>query len=414
MGDRFAKIPSLRAFAHRDFRLLWTGAFLSFIGSWVQNVAQGWLVYDLTRDPQKLALVSMLGMLPVTFIGPFAGVFADRLNKRIVLVITQAIFATSAGTLALLTYFGHVQYWHILTCAMVVGLAGAVEVPTRQSIVSRVVPAKDLSAAVPLNALTFNLARVMGPAVGGFLLAQFGPGACYGINSISFFALIFAGLAIRADLRSTQDRGQPMLDLMFEGMRYTMRDKRLKTLFLMECSISLFALFYLSLMPAVARDVLGLGKQGLGLAMTMVGIGAIGALIMVLNLTHKPIKGLLVKISMFGLGTALMILAFSRTEFPAFFALAMAGFFAIIQFNTTNTLFQLLSPERLRGRVLSMHIWALSGVGPIGIYFFGWLAKRASIPIALGTGATLVLISAIVAVLFGDPLREETKLMEDA
>ncbi|HRJ27772.1 MAG TPA: MFS transporter [Fimbriimonadaceae bacterium] len=405
-GGAASSFPALRAFASRDFRLLWAGAFISFVGSWVQNVAQGWLIYDLTRDPEKLALVGLFQMLPVTLLGPFAGTFADRFNKRYLLAGTQIVFAANAAILGSLYSWGTLQVWHIYVGALCVGIAGTMEVPGRQSIVSRVVPPEDLSAAVPLNAMTFNFARIVGPSIGGWLLATWGVSVCYWLNAFTYLGLIGAALAIRADLSSRYAGGQPVLDLVLEGMRFTLRDRRLKTLFLMECAISVFALFYLNLMPAIARDVLGLGKQGLGTAMTMIGFGAISALIMVLLLSQKPIKGLLVKSSMIGLGLALMGLSLCRSPGPAFICLFFAGFFAITQFNTTNTLFQLLSPDRLRGRVIAMHVWALSGIGPVGIYGFGWLAKRIGLAEALATGATLVLISAALAIWKGDPLRE--------
>lgn len=391
---RIRQAPSLEAFQIRDFRLLWFGAFLSFCGSWIQTVAQGWLVFNITHSEFKLALVSFCGMAPVSLFGPFAGTLADTLNRRVVLITTQALFAAGALFLAAATFWGFVQYWHILAVALVLGIVAAVEMPTRQSLVSAVVPPQLISRAVPINAMTFNGARLIGPAIGAVILAKFGASMSYFVNGISFAALIFAVTAIRADLSAVRRAKEPISDLLLGGMRYTFRDVRLRTLFLMETTVSGFGLFYLALMPAIAKVQLGLGKEGLGVAMTFIGIGAMAALITLMFISHLPIKTFLVRLSMTLMGISLVLLAFAKTLWIAYILLAIAGMSGVVQFNTTNTLFQLLSPQELRGRVLAMHIWALSGLGPFGTLFFGWLAQAASIPIALWSGGSCVVIGA--------------------
>jgi MFS family permease len=391
----FRKVFGKSPFRHRDFRLLWIGAFASFTGSWIQNVAQGWLVWDLTQDEARLAFISFCAMAPVSIFGPFAGTLADTFNKRKVLILAQATFAAGALFLMIAVAGGFVQYWHIVMVAIVIGIAGAIEMPTRQSVVSRVVPPEDIPAAIPLNALTFNGARVIGPAIGGVLLAVFGVAVCYGINGLSYLALILAVIAIRADLRPIEREPQPIQDLIFEGMLYTMRDVRLKTLLFLEAAVSVFGMFYLILMPAIAREMLGLGQKGLGIAMSTIGIGAIIGIIAVTKLSGKPVKARLVLSSMTCIGIALFALGFVRTPILAFPLLALVGACAIMQFNTTNTLFQLISPDHLKGRVLSMHIWAISGLGPFGFLLFGWIAREASIPIALHTGGACIMIGAL-------------------
>lgn len=382
-------------FAYRDFRLLWTGAFLSFMGSWVQSVAQGYFVYELTGSKFLLSLVGVMGMLPISLFGPFAGSFADMFNRRRVLILMQAIFAVSALFLASAIYFGFIQYWHVLACALVNGMAGCIEMPTRQSIVSKVVPPEELPRAIPLNAMTFNLARLLGPAVGGFLYNASGPALCYGINGLSYLALIFAAMALKADLRAVQREPQPIKDLLFEGMLYTWRDKRLRMLFLLECIVSVFGLIYLPMMAAIAREMLGLDAAGLGWAMTAVGVGAIAGLSLMTKLSHKPWRAMSIRISMTSMGVALMLLAFARSPLLAFPCFAVMGLSAISQFNTTNTLFQLLSPEHLRGRVLAMHVWALAGAAPFGAFGAGVLAEQTSLPLTLFVGGACVFVGAI-------------------
>jgi predicted MFS family arabinose efflux permease len=290
-----------------------------------------------------------------------------------------------------------VQYWHILLVAIVNGLVATIEMPARQSTISRIVPPEDLAAAIPLNAVTFNLARVVGPAIGGVLLASFGAQVCYVVNGLSYLALIFALMAVRADLSASAREPQPMKDLLFEGMLYTFRDVRLKTLFVLESLVSACALFYIALMPAITRGMLGLGAKGLGNAFTSVGIGAILGLMVVTRLADLPIKAVLVRGAMTLMGASMLALSWTRSPGVAFLLFAFMGFAAVTQFNVTNTLFQMLSPDRLRGRVLSMHIWALAGVGPFGTLFFGWLSSVTSVPLALRTGGCLILAAAVCA-----------------
>jgi MFS family permease len=387
--------PFARSFRHRDYRLLWTGAFLSFLGSWIQTTAQGWFVYELTGDKAMLGLVVFCSQIPVMILGPVAGTLPDMMNRRIVLVCCQLTFSIGSLFLAAAIYFGFIHYYHILAVALVSGIAGAIEMPTRQSIVSKIVPPEDLPSAIPLNALTFNFARVVGPILGMVLYAAVGPQLCYLINGLSFFFLIFAVLGIRTELRAERSGPQPVMDLVMEGVLYTFREPRLKTLFLLEGCVAVFGLFYLAQMPAIAVDILGLTEAEFGLAMTAVGVGTISSLLLMANLSHRPIKGAIVRWAMTVFGVGLFGLGFATAPWAAFPLLALIGFCAVAQFNTTNTLFQLLSPDRLRGRVLAMHVWALAGLGPIGTIAFSWLAEAAGLTVALQIGGLGVLLGAL-------------------
>jgi hypothetical protein len=256
-----------------------------------------------------------------------------------------------------------------------------------------------LPAAIPLNAMTCNLARLIGPAIGGMLLAWVGPGACYLLNGLSFFALIFAGLAIRADLKATRREPQPVMDLVLEGALYTFRRVDLRTLFILEAIASVFGLFYVTQIPAIAEDMLKLGKN-LGFCYAAVGVGSVIGLVVVTSLSHLPMKANLIRISMTLMGARLVLLGLIHSALAAYPLFALLGMCAVSHFNLTNTLFQLLSPERLRGRVLSMHIWALSGLSPFGVYAFGFLAQKAGLPITLEVGGGCVLAGATFAWLY--------------
>jgi len=278
-------IPGVRVLMqYPDFRLLWTGAFLSFLGTWIQSVAQGWLVYDITNDEAKLAMVSFCGMIPMAFLGPISGALIDTLNRRKILVVAQAIYGCNALFLAAAVHFGFVSYAQIIAISLINGVVNSFETPARQSLVGTMIPPEDLSAAVPVNAMTFNLSRVLGPAIGGQLLALLGAQLCYLINGLSYLALIFAVLAIRANIGRRAAPREPIIDLMMEGWRYTFRDLRLRTLFFMEGTTSMFGLAYIALMPAIAKDMLGLDKRGLGYAMTAIGVGTMTGLILLMML----------------------------------------------------------------------------------------------------------------------------------
>lgn len=385
----------MRAFRHRDFRLMWGGAFLSFTGSWIQSVAQAWLVFELTGSEAMLGLVLFCSQIPVSLIGPAAGLLPDFWDRRWLLIACQFTFSLGSFFLAAAIYFDFLHYTHIVVVATILGTVGAIEMPTRQSIISRVVPPEDLSSAIPLNALTFNVARVIGPSIGMLVYGYFGPQLCYLINGFSFAFMILSVLAIRADLRVVKGEAQPIGDLVMEGMRYTFRDVRLRTLFILEACVSTFGLFYLALMPVIAINILGLGTKESGLAMTTVGVGTIVSLLLVANISHRPIKGLIVRGAMTLFALSLVGLAYATSRWAAFPLLAIIGFCAVAQFNTTNTLFQLLSPERLRGRVLAMHVWALTGLSPLGTLAFSWFAERTGLRTALLTGGLCVLAGAI-------------------
>ncbi len=455
---RMRRSPILSVFRHRDFRLFWLGALFSFTGTWIQTVAQGYLVYELTGDPAKLALTVFIQRAPTALFGPFAGSISDIYNKRTVLVIAQALMGVCALFLASATHFGFIEYWHILATASVLGVVSCIEMPTRQSVISRVVPPEDLAKAIPLNAMTFNSARIVGPAIGGYLLASFGYSACYFVNGVSYLSLIFAVLAVRTSLSAEQQDPQPVKDLLFEGMLYTFRNRHLRTLFTLETFTAVFGLFYITLMPAIAREMLGLDKQGLGYAYTAIGVGALTGLLINASLADKAVKAVTIRIAMVILGVGLLILStlqapqpwtppaahfpglplfahlevafrelwkvqsdahhtqmlFAPTSLAAYGVFVMTGMAAILQLNNTNTLFQTLAPSNLRGRVLAMHIWALAGISPIGDLAFGALAAatkegsltlgstsfslhRGGVPFCLEIGGACMLLGAAVA-----------------
>ncbi len=380
---------------HADFRLLWIGSLFSFIGTQIQNVAQGYFVFELTGSNFQLALVSFCSMFPITLIGPFAAVLADLVDRRMILVFASIVYAVSAGFLAIATFGGFIQYWHFLVAALAGGLMQVVEQPTRQSVVRTVVPREDLSSAIPVQGMTFNLARTVGPAVGGVLTGLMGPAFCFAVNAFSYMAILVAVLRIKADLTSPKREAQPIKDLIFEGMLYTFRHKGLTTLFLMEGTTSLFGIFYLAQMPAVAKDLLGLDAKGLGLAYSSVGIGALAGLIALSSLARKRFKPQVIRLAMTSFSVLMFLLSTIHVPWLAYPVLGLMGACTIAQFNTTNTLFQLIAPMRLQGRVLAMHMWAVAGLAPLSALLFGSLADAFGLRRAMVFGAAMIMAGAI-------------------
>ena len=400
LRDRVRNSKIATIFAIRDFRLMWTGAFIIFTGSWVQIVAQGYFVYQLTGEESKLALVNFANSMPVFVLGFIAGSLADSFDKKKVLIACQALFAVCSGLLATLTYRGEAQYWHVLAVSFFLGIVACVEMPTRQSVVSRVVPMEQLAAAVPINAMTFNAARIAGPAIGGMLLAKFGVSACYLLNSMTFFGLIAAVAAIKTPLKPEKRQPQPIKDLVFEGALYTYREHRLKLLLILESITAVFGIVYVTLIPAYVVQAFGhhdsstqAAKVAIGNAYTSMGAGAIVGLLLAIRVSDSPRRGRSVVISMVTLFLSLIGMSLAKTPVLAYACFAVAGASTLTQFNTTNALFQILSPERLRGRVLAMRIWALNGLSPFGIVFLGWLATqtRATPLPLLGSGVEAAL-----------------------
>ena len=367
---------------------------LSFTGTRIQGVAEGYLVYNLTGDPAKLAMVTFANLVPISVLGPVLGVFADVLDRRKVLVVSMVLMALGAAFLGFAAHGGFLAYWHIIVIALMNGLVSTIETPTRQSIVRDVVPAEDLPSAVPTMAMTFNVARAAGPAIGGLLAGWLGAEFCFWVNAVSFLALVYSALAIRADLRAKEREPQPIRDLITEGMLYTMRERSLRTLFILECTTSFFGIFYLGLMPAIVKELFHTGELGLGLALSSIGIGALVGLVALAFISHLPYKPLMVRLSMTVFALAMLPLGFVHKLWIANLLFAVLGAATIVQFNTTNTLFQLIAPERLRGRVLSMHLWAIAGVSPIGTLLLGWVSRQASLQVAFWVGGGAVAVGA--------------------
>lgn len=366
---------TFRAMRSRPFRRYWTGAFISFIGSWVQNVAQSWLIYDLTRSEFLLGLVGFVQGMPLLFLAPVGGALSDRWNRRTILLMTQSLLALSALTLALLTYTGWIRYEMILGLGLLNGLVLSVDLPTRQSLVGNLVSREDLGNGIALNAGAFHTARILGPAVGGLLLEWFGPAPCFLINGISFSAVLLALWSLRMQ-RGTETHAHASLwDSLSEGVLFIVQRRGLLALWLNVAILSLFGLSYLVLLPVFAEKVFQIGKTGLGQLYTAAGVGSVLGLLLVARLSGEVPKGWLVLIAANGFVWSVIGFAHAPNAWVAKGLLMLAGMLGVIQLNSTNAILQTSAPDSLRGRVVALHSWAINGPAPFASLMIGQFAQ---------------------------------------
>lgn len=376
-------------------------------------VAQGAYIYELTGRKTDLALIAVFGMLPVTILSPIVGVLVDLLDRRKMLIGTSIVLCISTAFNAISATNHTLTLAQILIVSLIGGLVQTVEPTSRQTIVREVVGDDQLSQAVPLQAMTFNLARAIGPAIGGILTAAFGFATCFWVNTFSFLAMTYAAVALKTKVPASGRPGQPIKDLIFEGMLFTLRDPSLRMLFFMEGALSLFGVPYMFQMPAIAKDLFHLDEAGLGLCYSAIGIGAITGLITIISISKRNLKTKIVRLAMSSFGVSLVALSFVNNVYFALPFLAILGASSIAQFNTTNTLFQIISPTPLRGRVLSMHMWAIAGLAPLGNLWMGAAADAFSLPAALIFGGTCVAIGASLAWLNRKKLVEPQTISEE-
>jgi len=382
--------PSAVALWHNSvYRSYWIGAFVSFLGSWMQTVAQGWVVYEITNSKLLLGLLGFVGSLPTTLFSLFGGVVADRIEKRRLVITTQALFAINAFVLAVLILTGRVQFWHIALIAALNGFVNAVDAPARQAMVMDLVGAQFVTVGVAMNSAAFNTARILGPALAGKLIEVVNAGWCFLINAVSYLGIIIALLRIPATpIRGSEDRLSMWSELK-EGLIYVYRDGLLRTLVLLDCVLSIFAMSYSTLMPVFARDVLRVGKQGLGNLFSATGFGALMGALTLAKVAGSVPRGKVVITAATVLCTGLTLFALSRSYLLSLACLMLVGGSAVSTLGSINALLQSLSPEHLRGRTMSLHVFALMGLAPFGNLLMGWIASQWTATTALVTGAVV-------------------------
>jgi MFS family permease len=383
---------ALRSLENRDLRLFLGGQAISLVGSWMQSVAQGWLVYRLTRSTELLGLVGFLSQVPVFLLGIWAGSLADRLPRRRIVLATQANALAQATLLAALTLGGAVRPWHLLALAAMLGLSYAFEIPARQALLADVA-GEHVQNALALNSSLVNLARAIGPALAGAIVAAVGEGWCFALNAVSFLGTIAALLAMRVRERPA---GAPASRAhLVGGVAYAATTPHVRALFLLLAASSFFALPYVTLLPALARDVLGGDARTLGALQGAAGAGALAA--GVLLVLRRGIQGLGRRVAAGAtlLGAGLAAVALAPTTPLACAALAVAGFGYLTQATGTLTLVQVLAPPEMRGRLMGVFSTVFVGLTPFGALAGGLAAHRFGTARVLLAGAAVVLAASL-------------------
>ncbi len=400
---------ALRAFKYRNYKLFFGGQLISLTGTWMQSVAQSWLVYKLTGSAAMLGFVGFSGQIPVFLLASIGGAFADRHNRRNIIVFTQTASMLLAFVLAALTLTNRVHVWHVFALASLLGMVNALDIPTRQAFVVDMVGKDDVINAIALNSTMFNSARIIGPAVAGVLLETIGEGWCFFVNGVSYIAVIVGLLLMRINMQTgVRSQGSAFYSIV-EGFHYVVHTRPVRVLLLMLGLFSLLAMPYIVLMPIFADKILQHGASGLGLLMGASGIGAlVGALTLA---TRQGVHGLgrWVAFSAAGFGASLILFSLSRWFWISALLLLPVGFSMIVQMASSNTLIQVMVPDNLRGRVMAVYSMMFMGMAPFGALLAGTIAQRLGAPTTVVIGGTVCIVAAIAFWLRLPALRYEAR-----
>ena len=368
-------LPSgLRALRHRDFRVFFAGQAVALVGSWMQQVAQAWLVLSLTNSPLRLGLVGSLNFLPVLLFAIVGGAVADRLPKRRLLVITQSLLGCQTLALATLIVTGHVRYWHVCVLAIVWGIANTVDLPVRQAFVVELAGRTDVASAVALNSAAFNVARIAGPAAAGLLIARAGVAPAYFINAGAFVVVIVTLFLLRARGAPAPRQGTTIGAEIREGVRYALGTPRIMSLLAVLFVVSITVFNFSIYVPLFARQVLGRGPEGFGLLMASVGVGAVGGAL-TLGALRAPSLSLLF-VTGFLSCAGLVVMSLVDRFGVAAVALFALGWISVMVVAGCQVALQLAAPDRLRGRIMSLHTFIYGGVFPFGAFTIGSISEH--------------------------------------
>lgn len=388
---------TFRALCYRNFRLFWFGQIVSLTGTWMQIVAQGWLVYRLTDSPLMLGLVNVVGLLPVVPVSLLAGVVSDRFPRRHLIIVTEVLLMLQALAMAVLTWLNAIQVWHVIVLSFVLGAAAAMEQPARLAFVADTVGKEDLTNAVALNASVYSGARVVGPSIAGLAVAWMGEAGCFFINGVTYLAVICAVVAMRLTIPTTPKTRLQVTQSLVDGFKYVWDTRIIRSLMAIVAVSSLFALPYVALLPVFARDVLQVGPQGLGLLMAGGGIGAIGGAMGVASIRVGRRGRWLTWGNI--MGPAFLVLFCLSWSFPLSLVLTiLAGASNAVRQTLANGLIQLTASEEYHGRVVSVYNVLFNGMSRVGALGVGGLAELTGVTWAVGLGAVVSLIWGLMVI----------------
>jgi MFS family permease len=399
----------LRALRHRDYRLFISGQLISLIGTWMQTVAESWLVYRLTGSAVLLGVVGFANRIPVFLFSTVGGAVADRYNRHHIVIATQIASMCLAAILAALTLTHRVQVWHLMVIAALLGLVNAFDIPARQSFVVELVDRADLQNAIALNSSMFNGARIVGPAIAGVLVAAVGEGWCFLANAVSYVAVIIGLLLMRVTPRSQAERPAFTLAHVTEGFRFVLRSRPILALLLLLGLVSLMGTPYSVLMPIIADQTFHAGPRGLGILMGATGVGALLGALSLATRTTLHGYGRTIALAATGFGLSLLAFSAARNLWLAVAFLLPAGFSMMTQMAASNTLIQSMVPDTLRGRVMAVYSMMFMGMAPIGALLAGTLAGWLGAMTTVAAGGAFCIAGGLVLLSRLPSLRAETR-----
>jgi MFS family permease len=387
----------LRALGHKNYRLFFSGQIVSLIGTWMTRIATSWLVYRLTGSAFLLGVVGFAGQIPSFLLAPFAGVLVDRWNRHRLLVATQVLALLQSLALALLALTGHIKIWHVIGLSIFQGLINAFDMPARQAFVVEMVEKReDLANAIALNSSMVNVARLLGPSIGGVLIAAVGEGWCFMVDAISYLAVIASLLAMKITPRMlTATNDANIFQQLREGWTYVVRFAPIRNILLLLALVSLVGMPYTVLMPVFANDVLHGGPNTLGFLMAASGVGALmGALFLA---SRRTVLGLgkFIPLMAAAFGAGLIVFSFTRVLWLSLGLMVVTGLGFMVQMAVSNTVLQTIVDEDKRGRVMSFYTMAFMGTAPFGSLLAGSVAERIGAPHTLLFGGIGCILGAL-------------------
>jgi len=383
---------------HRNYRLFFFGQIVSITGTWMQNIAMAWLVLDLTGSPVAVGVLALCQFLPFSVFGLFSGVLTDRLDPRRLVMTTQAASMVLAAVLASLTLLGSIETWQVYVLAALRGCVLVFDAPARQALTYQMVGPAELPNAVALNSSLFNAARVAGPALGGIVVALFGPGLCFAANAVSFLAVLacLAAMRVRELLPLDRNGARPAIfEGTWEALRYARREPRVKLVLLLVAAVSTFAFNFNVLLPVLAKSTLDSGPAVFGILSASFGAGALAGALLSATIGRASLLLLLAGTAGFGLSE--LLLAPVQTLFLAAAFLFATGLCFTMWTSNANTSLQLGAPDAIRGRVLGLYFYAFMGAQPVGGLLAGWLAATGGTALAFAVGGLVTLVATGVA-----------------
>jgi MFS family permease len=387
-----------RALRHRNFLLFWSGQTLSLIGTWMQAMAEGWLAFALTRNAFLVGLVAAAQSLPILLLSLYAGVLVDRANKLRLVTVCQTLFAIQSTSLWVLAWTNHITIHWLIAMATFNGIISSIEIPARQSLVIELVGRDELPGAIALNSSGFNLARIVGPAAAAIVIAKLGISWCFGVNALSYIAVLIGLFLIRLPAWvPAQHRASP-LEGIIEGVRFMRGTPSVAAIIGIVTVYAVFGVPYLTLMPVVAGDRLGLGASGYGLLLASVGIGGLAGALTLAAVGDRLQRHLVLSRASHAFAILLIVFAFVRRPVLAYPLLLLIGFAMIVNSAQANSMLQHMVPDELRGRIMAAYSFIVVGLSQVaGSFVAGAVARAFGVAWAIGGGGALMLVYAMWA-----------------